>query len=340
MQYWRDEETAEAEEELSLAHEAISNAISKCKGLGIDVDQAHVSYIRTIGVCLNYPDIARLVCPELERDDEDLVSASSIRRELKISAFDPGYHFKDDFGVMMHPYFRRGYHPKSNYAPRFVEEFWMLQNADISSSIAIDDNRLKIYTDGSSYMERDTWYGAKFEKDIGQVDNGLVKMRPSPYLLPLDIDFYFHGNQSLDIKWSQKGSIKTFQAEEFKTEIATVLIGGEPYFPARYIHAEYDLERGCFRHFDGAIHLYDFDEYVQRLDSDFNYNAKSPKKIKADAVKVFRMDGAIPHHTWSDFCSHFLTGNPLMHEYFNGCNTPKIESLIQLRKAQSEGRAS
>lgn len=71
-----------------------------------------------------------------------------------------------------------------------------------------------------------------------------------------------------------------FQAEEFKTESVKLVKDGKEYYPVPYIHAEYDLARRYFRHFDGAINFYTESEYYARIDADFNYNAKGKSQIK------------------------------------------------------------
>jgi len=78
----------------------------------------------------------------------------------------------------------------------------------------------------------------------------------------------------LDILWSQQGRIKTFQALELKMPDVQVTLPAGQFHPARYVHAEFDLDDGNCRHFDGAVQLYDEEAYSSRRDSDFNYNNK------------------------------------------------------------------
>lgn len=92
------------------------------------------------------------------------------------------------------------------------------------------------------YKEFDTWYGAKFSENIELIPDGIVHLRP-----PLDLDnsfvsLFFNNTYSLDIKWSTKGKIKTFQSEEFKTEDVFILHNRNIVYPVRYVHAEFDLD--------------------------------------------------------------------------------------------------
>ncbi len=100
-------------------------------------------------------------------------------------------------------------------------------------------------------MELDTWYGAKFQRNISDIEDGVVKLRPPLDFEPSDIEILFGNTYSLDIKWSSKKDIKVFQSEDFKAESSKIIRNGKEYFPARYVHAEYDSLTGKFRHFDG-----------------------------------------------------------------------------------------
>jgi hypothetical protein len=182
-------------------------------------------------------------------------------------------------------------------------------------------------------MELDTWYGAQFNKSIETIKDGVSKLIPPTHIDDFSRSFLFNDAHSLDIKWDTKNGIKSFQAEEFKTEKCIIIKDAKEYFPSRYIHAEYDLEKKFFRHFDGAVHLYTDLEYYQRRTSDFNYNAKENFQIKTISEKLFKFNGNIPTDIWIEFSSHFMTGNPLIVEYFEG-NLPKRITDILLALSQ------
>lgn len=133
---------------------------------------------------------------------------------------------------------------------------------------------------------------------------------------------------SLDIKWSSKDGIKVFQAEEFKVEKSRIIKNGKEYHPVKYLHAEFDIEAGSFRHFDGAIHFYTEDEYYQRRDQDFNYNFKNHLQLKTLSQKLFKINGQIEITDWVTLVSHYLTGNPLVFEYFEGKLPDRILQII------------
>ncbi len=159
-------------------------------------------------------------------------------------------------------------------------------------------------------------------------------MRSSKLRPPLDIDpryisTFFADSYCLDVKWSQDGPIKTFQALELKNESVRMDVNGATLYPARYVHAEFDISTGVFRHFDGAIQYYSQSEYLIRRDSDFNYNGKNLTQIKSRSRKLFKLNGKVPVSTWVEFCCHFFTGNPLAFEYFSGAYPEYISDALQ-----------
>lgn len=134
----------------------------------------------------------------------------------------------------------------------------------------------------------------------------------------------------MDIKWSESEGIKSFQALEMKTEDIRIKVEGHYLFPARYLHAEFDLAADCFRHFDGAIQLFTEEEYFRRRDSDLNMTMKMPMHIKARSRKVFKINGPLRTKDWVEFCCHFYTGNPLTFEYFSGEYPKHVIDILEM----------
>jgi len=208
---------------------------------------------------------------------------------------------------------------ENNWAPRFIDLFWGLDEENaVDSYISLDLNRVRINVDESRFVEFDTWFGAPFNKDISNISDGTAKLRPSMDIEKRFIESLFNNAYSLDVFWNTKGAIKSFQSLEFKDESVTIQKNGELYHPVRYLHAEYDLSKGVFRHFDGAVHFYTTKDYLERRDSDFRHNEKNSNKIKACSQKAFKFNGSLTTEMWKEFSSQFFTGNPLIYEYFAG----------------------
>ena len=272
-----------------------------------------------------------------ERDG--LFAVKDLAVSHKLNKFLPGYYASQNYMLMAHPFFRRGMYEQSNFAPRFVDIFWGFQQDGVDKYVAIDEDRLRINVDDSCYFERDTWYGAPFDEEIANIPVGIGKLRPPGDIKDSYIDFFFASANCFDFKWSQQGQIKTFQALELKSVAVQLVHGGEVYFPGRYVHAEFDLARGNFRHFDGAVQLFREDEYLQRRDSDFNVNAKYLSHMKARSKKLFKLNGQVSVTTWVELCCHFFTGNPLVFEYFTGQYPAHVTDALNKLRARGESAA-
>lgn len=319
-------------EELEKNRDLINNFKSETQKKGIKLLDTNFSYVYTIGIIATYPNLVSYLSPYLVKDKEGLNNFKYLNSIFTQRPYAKGFLYSDIYMVMASPFFRRGFHKNSNFAPRFVELFWSFNNPKIDSFVAIDYDRVRINVDSTMYMEKDTWYGPKFNKDIKSIPDEIVKIRPPSDIDNFLISFCFADNYSLDIKWQTKNGIKTFQAEEFKTEDNTIIKKGLKVYPVRYVHAEFDLTNNYFRHFDGAIHFYTEEEYFTRRDSDFNYNSKNDFKIKTESEKLFKMNGNISIETWIEFTSHFLTSNPLVFEYYEGKYPEAVSDILDAVK--------
>ncbi len=302
---------------------------------GVSLSPDSFSYIPKIGIVASAPGLAKDLLGFAATERDGLFAYDDIAARFPPSQFREGYFIGHDYMLMAHPYYRRGMHPLNNWAPRFISLFWGLDSRSIKKFIAIDEDRVRINVDNSAYVELDTWYGAPFNEDISRIKEGTVKLRPPADLDARYVDLLFDQAYCLDIKWGEAREIKTFQALEIKTHDANLFIDGKTLFPARYLHAEFDLLRGTFRHFDGAIQLFTEDEYLRRRDADFNFPSKNIEHIKARSRKVFKLNGAIPVKTWVELCCHFFTGNPLTFEYFNGSYPEHITDIVDKVRARS-----
>jgi len=328
----------EQEKELTENSELIDSFKRYCNAKGLILNDSNFKYIPPIGIVAYYPNIVGLICNDLLADKEGLLNFKTLSDRFEKRSFISGYLYSKNFMLMAHPYFRRGFYENSNFAPRFVDLFWKNDHSDLDAFIAIDSNRVHINVDNRMYIEEDTWFGPKFNKDISQIEDGIAHLRPSAGIDDFSLSFCFNDTYSLDIKWETKNGVKSFQAEEFKTDKVKIKDNGIEYFPARYIHAEFDLKKNIFRHFDGAIHFYSLEEYFNRRDCDFNYNAKNDYKIKTASKKLFKFNGDIKVETWIEYSGHFLTGNPLLIEYVEGKYPDRITEILEAVKKNKENK--
>jgi hypothetical protein len=326
----------EEKQQLSKNKDLIDSFKDFASQYSIQLKDENFRYFDTIGIVATYPNLITHFDSSLIPDKEGLMDFDLLSETFEKRRFAKGYLYSEKFMLMANSYFRRGYHYGNSFEPRFVELFWELKLTNSKTYISLDLDRLRINVDSSMHMEFDTWYGAKFNRNIKDVKDDIVKLRPPLYLDDFDLSFFFGDTYSLDIKWYSANGIKTFQAEEFKTEKIKIEKDGVEYYPVKYIHAEFDLDKNYFRHFDGAIHFYTENEYVNRKDSDFNYNSKAESLIKTKSEKLFKINGKISVETWIEYTSHFFSKNPLVFEYFEG-NYPKhiVDFLEKLNETKS-----
>ncbi|ARN78889.1 hypothetical protein BST97_13320 [Nonlabens spongiae] len=133
-----------------------------------------------------------------------------------------------------------------------------------------------------------------------------------------ELDFFYASAFALDIYWYSYENIKVFQALEFKQSNVTTEIEGKSYFPVRYVHAEYDMDSKCFRHFDGALQFYIEEEYYERRTNNFNSKVKGEYQVKSKSKKLFKINGRLTVEDWVAFTIHFFAMNPLILEYIEG----------------------
>jgi hypothetical protein len=303
-------------EEQLLNHKGeIETFIKFCQNKNVNLTLENFDYIQKIGIVANYPNIVLLLNDNIKPDKEGLIASEVLLTNFG-RRFTAGYHYADNYIIMAHPYFRRSHHPENNFTPDFVQMFWRYNDSSNQRSIAIDLDRVQINMNGPEMMERDTWYGPKFSRSIADNEDKTIKLIPPPALDLGYVRLLFGNTHSLDIKWTSKDGIKIFQAEEFKQEDSRIIKDNSEYYPVKYLHAEFDISKGSFRHFDGAIHFYTEEEYYQRRFQDLNYNNKNDVKQKTLSQKLFKINGAIPVDKWVELVGHYLFGNPLIFEYF------------------------
>lgn len=291
-------------------------ALTRRKGIVLTV--ADVSYVEKIGIVASAPKLLERLAGRFERERDGLVPFGTFPLKFNFEQAYAGHFNAEYFVLMAHPHFRRGLQDECHFAPRFIELFWNLSSGGLNKYIALDENRVMLDIFLGEIMEKSSWFGAPFNQDVSRVPNGISKLKPPPYLSAHHTSWLFADAHCLDVKWSQEDGIKTFQALEIKSESTRLSIDGEEYYPARYLHAEFDTATNEFRHFDGAMQYLTEPEYRQRRNSDFNYNAKNRHQIKSRSKKLFKFNGPLSTERWSDLCCHFFADNPLMFEYFTG----------------------
>jgi len=334
----------EKNRELAENEKLIQKFIKDCEKKKITISVHNIDYIPTIGIVATHPNLLNLLNKNIKVDKEDLVSFQILDREFTKKTIFPGYLIGKNYMAMAHPYFRRGHYENSAFSPSFIDLFWKYSSSANDKYVNLELDRVRIDLTNRMLMEYDTWYGANFNKNIVNIEDGITKLASPLDLTPYEVEFLFGDVHSLNIKWYTKETIenniktviKVFQAEEFKKPNVKILKDGVAYFPAKYIHAEFDIEKGSFRHFDGAIHFYNENEYLQRRDTDFNHNQKNDLQIKTLSQKLFKVNGDVQIKDWVELTTHYLSGNPLIYEYFEGKWPEKVNEMLEVLRNQRE----
>jgi hypothetical protein len=342
------------EEEKLKAFEEAAGAISEFKSLfksqyDIELTDENFTYVEAIGLLLIYPKLINLLIPD-KKDKEGLYDMNALMTRFTKTVAAKGEFKSPQYDMFVTPLFRRGFVEYSNFQPGFLNKLWNYSNKEVNAYIALDENRVRVDTKAARTMEFDHWFGPKFNADIATIPDDIVKLVPPPEVKGSFQLGFFADAYALDIKWYTtvhtdknkvtgieiKTPVKAFQAEEFKQEYTTVKIDGKVYHPVRYLHAEFNLEKKFFQHFDGALHFYTPDEYFARRDADFHYNLKNNNQIKTKSEKLFKFDGKMPVEDWVSFCSLFFLQNPLIIEYFEGELPEVVRDFMQAFKQMNE----
>lgn len=288
-----------------------------CEKRGLSLNDNHFSYVQTTGVIVRYPNLLQIINPDLMPDKEGLIDTSILTKNFTSLPMMGSYN-SDIYSLLVHPFFRRGHAECNHFPPSFIPAFCSFRDNATQAFISLDMNRIRIGKKPHIYMEADYWYGPKFQNSIEDIPDGNAKYVPPSWSSSSTMAWIFHDNYALIIKWETKENIKTFQAKAFKNDDKKIEYQGYIFHPVQYLHAEYDLEKKNFRHFDGAIHLHTNEEYINARDLDFNHREKIDRQIKPKSIKLFKLNGEISTDTWGLFVGEFLSGNPLITEYFTG----------------------
>lgn len=338
LEQYRKRIAEESRIQLESNSELIARFIAICSDKGMQLGQSDFYYVPTIGVVAKYPGLVSKLLDCIPREKDGLVSMSWLNGKFRSEPFQSGYMRSDNFMVMVHPNFRRKYYENNNYAPHFVEMFTSYRASNIEKYIALDENRVRINIDSCCYIEEDTWYGAPFNRSVGEIENGVSVLKPPQDIEEPILSFLFSDTYALNVKWSEGRGVKTFQSIEFKNDGISVMKEGVNLYPARYMHAEFDIGLNEFRHFDGAVQYLTESEYFERRDSDFNFNVKSRAHQKPLSEKMFKINGSISVDDFVNLATHYFTADPLIVEYFSG-NYPRTvsEAIDRVRAKRSTG---
>jgi hypothetical protein len=250
-------------------------------------------------------DILRDIFPRIEEFlDEDSLFLVISPESLHLFGIKVGNQY-----VMYHPYLRRFHSRQNSYNIDFIKRLIEIhkKSSQMVVKVGIDFDFVGIVGTERKYVERDYWYGPKFNrKNIKNIPDGVtvhgLKNESKEYNQIRKTDFF----------WHTKKDIKTLEIEEIVNNAYPLDLDVKKGFPARYIHSEYDLKKEKFVHIDGAVRVYTDVQWNNRRNKDIDKISKEMRR-----VKLFRIDHELDFPDWLKLVHYFFRGNEHIVEYFS-----------------------
>lgn len=275
-----------------------------------------VCYIRDEVAVEAFPSLFSL------RDKDGLVYVSDLLEKFDYKGCGVFVSKLNGFALFCHQYFRRNLSKVNKISTYFIDNFIALaQNTDITLRIALDCHMIGLASTYTPSAELDYCYGPYFDDKIDSIPAGVTRY------ISDESQKFFSGVSATDFWWKNDLSEKVLEAEEVR-EASSYGVSGE-HFGNRYIHSIYSGEKQSFRHFDGAIRLYDEEGIMQRWDTDIKKAGK-----QSAYTKLFRIDGGLSLADWKRLIIFYFNGNSLIYEYFG--IKDEYEALLAVPSAMSK----
>lgn len=275
--------------------------------------------------------IVRSIYPALfeKQDNDGLINIRDLQ-PISPGVFDMG----DGYIVFAHSYFRRNCSQVNNLNIEFLEKIEKLSNTtNLNIRIRIDEDSIGVKDTLRTPIELEYWWGPKFSNDLPEIKLGTARHQASE-----DLKF-FHSIESTDFFWSLQDGQLTFEVEELRDANAPSLGISNHNFACRYVHS-IALNDISFHHLDGAVRIYDDEQYLKRLEAqDISHSDKN-----SDYQKLWRIDknrdlqdsDNIEIDVWKELICHYYRDNSLPGEYFDGKEDERSNS-INSRDNQNTG---
>ncbi|HCD6062537.1 TPA: hypothetical protein NDT49_004832, partial [Enterobacter asburiae] len=125
---------------------------------------------------------------------------------------------------------------------------------------------------------------------------------------------FFSGISATEFWWHRQDGIQSLECEEVREKPSYGFSSerNEELYGCRYVHSMVN-DKGKAYHLDGAVRVYNEEQFINRLDVDI---AKAGKNT--EYYKLWRVDGPIDISLWKRLISNFYKDNHLIGEYFLG----------------------
>lgn len=309
----------------------IEEFITFCSEKGVVLTENNFEF-DTYNVFVKKENIVLKLNKDLEIKD-NLINWAILKEDFMVDESNPNFLKSKNYALLLHPLFDML--NIYGYTPSLIDVIYDI-GANKDFSIAVDLDKIRININEEIDRPLAGW-GAKYKREIDNIDNDISHYYHEENYSKKILNLCFSNSYSLDVKWETREDIKTFQAEELKIEDFQINYKNSTFYPARYFHSTYLLQEKYFNHLDGAIHLYNEEEYLMRINNSLNFNKNSTKKIKPLSIKLFKINGKIDLNEWENLTSKFYAGNPYIVEYFEGVFPESTKKLIdRLNKTDPE----
>jgi hypothetical protein len=247
-----------------------------------------------------------LICFTREEDKYGLTDLSALKQ------VGPGVFRVGELLLFAHRYFRRSQSHHNNSNADFLSILGrMSADKSLVVKIAIDPDVVGLAGTWKSFFELQYWWGPKFNDHLPDVTSGVTRHEADERLK------FFHGISRTEFWWHNQSDIQTFEAEEVR-DTPTLGISSEHY-ACRYVHSMLEHSGSMPDHLDGAVRIYETEQFLERIDLDI---ARAGRH--ADYLKLWRIDGPMAVERWKELLCHFYLDNTLVGEYLGGEDAARV----------------
>jgi hypothetical protein len=258
------------------------------------------------GIAVRSRDIVKTVVPEiLKNTDRDNLISYRALQPIATGTFRAG-----DWCIFAHKGLRRSFSRFNSFNADFFERIESLtgRNPKMNVSISLDPDLMSHPIAAREPVELAYWWGPKFKDDLAAINPGV-----SVHANSKD-DQSFHKLERTEFFWSSRDGKHTLEIEELVQE-ANILDEGPRSFGTRYLHTIVDEKTGAIEHCDGAVKVYDQQDYDKRRAPAVDIS-KAPKATRYH--KLWRVYGTMALADWKALIHDYYRDNNAIAEYF-GC---------------------
>lgn len=181
----------------------------------------------------------------------------------------------------------------------------LVQNPDVEVRIRLDPDAVGLASTYMTPVEFAHWWGPHFTDNLDELQLGITRHEAD------DRQRVFSGVYATEFWWHQQDGLKTLECEEL-LDVPTLGAGADS-FGCRYVHLIDNPDQDTKLHLDGAIRMYQVEQFLERMDKPIHEAGRH-----SEYSKLWRIDGDVAIETWKELVTHFYRDNELVGEYLGG----------------------